>query len=459
MSRGTRGSRRRGCAFASRIRVLELDIEDHGKGTHLSAPRRGLGIVTMRERAALVGGTIEFTRPREGGTLVRVSRAAAARRGSGRACLTASRFCSPTITASSAAAFVACSKTTPRITVVGEASDGSEAVELACRLRPRVVVMDCAMPRTIGLEATRQILAEAPDTRSADAQHAFRRNARPPGARGGRARLHPQERDRSRPRGRRQARRGRRDGRSIRRSTRPGTLKGERNHGLTARELEVLQLICDGLSNREIAAKLDLSVNTVAVHRANIMNTLGVHKTAELVVYAHAARPGHRADEPARVPASRRPARRGGHGGVGRTPSPRRRSRRISAGRRHRRGSGLQFQHQQRRDSAASSCPRRWARGARFSTTTPTAGRTSCSSTAWTGPAQARQRSTLGLYPKQPQRHVFGRDPQRRPRRRAVRHGRRGRGFQQRRVSRSARSPASGRTGCSAIPARARSST
>ena len=69
-------------------------------------------------------------------------------------------------------------------------------------------------------------------------------------------------------------------------SRRPASLKGERNHGLTPRELEVLQLICDGLSNREIAAKLDLSVNTVAVHRANIMNTLGVHKTAELVVYA-----------------------------------------------------------------------------------------------------------------------------------------------------------------------------
>ena len=48
----------------------------------------------------------------------------------------------------------------------------------------------------------------------------------------------------------------------------------------------MLQHICDGLSNREIAAKLDLSVNTVAVHRANIMNALGVHKTAELVVYA-----------------------------------------------------------------------------------------------------------------------------------------------------------------------------
>jgi DNA-binding NarL/FixJ family response regulator len=63
-------------------------------------------------------------------------------------------------------------------------------------------------------------------------------------------------------------------------------LRGERNHGLTTRELEVLQLICEGHSNRTIAARLALSVNTVSVHRANIMTTLGVHKTAELVVYA-----------------------------------------------------------------------------------------------------------------------------------------------------------------------------
>jgi DNA-binding NarL/FixJ family response regulator len=55
---------------------------------------------------------------------------------------------------------------------------------------------------------------------------------------------------------------------------------------LTPRELEVLQLICDGLSNREIAATLDLSVNTISVHRTNIMTALGVHKAAELVVYA-----------------------------------------------------------------------------------------------------------------------------------------------------------------------------
>jgi DNA-binding NarL/FixJ family response regulator len=64
------------------------------------------------------------------------------------------------------------------------------------------------------------------------------------------------------------------------------TLKGESSSALTARELEVLQLIVDGQSNKEIAAKLGLSANTVAVHRANIMDALGIHKTAELVVYA-----------------------------------------------------------------------------------------------------------------------------------------------------------------------------
>ena len=63
-------------------------------------------------------------------------------------------------------------------------------------------------------------------------------------------------------------------------------LRGERSSALTQRELEVLQMIVDGKSNKEIAAVLDLSANTVAVHRANIMNTLGIHKTAELVVYA-----------------------------------------------------------------------------------------------------------------------------------------------------------------------------
>jgi DNA-binding NarL/FixJ family response regulator len=67
---------------------------------------------------------------------------------------------------------------------------------------------------------------------------------------------------------------------------RRASLKGERNGGLTTRELEILQFIVDGKSNKEIADQLNLSVNTVSVHRANIMDALGIHKTAELVVYA-----------------------------------------------------------------------------------------------------------------------------------------------------------------------------
>ena len=56
-------------------------------------------------------------------------------------------------------------------------------------------------------------------------------------------------------------------------------LKGERE-ALTPRELEVLQLICAGKSNREIAATLDLSINTVSVHRSNIMERLGAHNVS-----------------------------------------------------------------------------------------------------------------------------------------------------------------------------------
>ena len=66
----------------------------------------------------------------------------------------------------------------------------------------------------------------------------------------------------------------------------PSALKGEGTSALTTRELEVLRLICDGKSNKEIASDLGLSANTISVHRANIMDALGIHKTAELVVYA-----------------------------------------------------------------------------------------------------------------------------------------------------------------------------
>src|SRR5712675_1289417 len=167
------------------------------------------------------------------------------------------------------------------IAVVGEASDGEEAVRLALELKPRVVVMDCALPGLSGIDATRRIRDKLPDAivlmLSMHSEETLVRQALDVGARGY---ILKNALDLDLAAAVKQVAAGETvlDA-SI---SRTASLKGERNHGLTPRELEVLQLICSGLSNRDIAAKLELSVNTVAVHRANIMNALGVHKAAEL---------------------------------------------------------------------------------------------------------------------------------------------------------------------------------
>jgi len=174
----------------------------------------------------------------------------------------------------------------PDMEVVGEAGDGEESVKLAKKLHPQVVVMDCALPGMNGLDATRKIIGESPGTSvlmlSMHSESTWVRQAIEAGAKGyvlknamdlelgpairkiaaGETVFDPKVEQKT-------------------------TLRGERNAALTQRELEVLQMIVDGKSNKEIATALDLSANTVAVHRANIMNTLGIHKTAaELVVYA-----------------------------------------------------------------------------------------------------------------------------------------------------------------------------
>jgi DNA-binding NarL/FixJ family response regulator len=173
----------------------------------------------------------------------------------------------------------------PGIAVVGEGSNGDDAIRLTAELKPRVIVMDAAMPGTGGLEATRRIVEKHPKAAilmlSMHAEETLVRQALAAGARGY-VLKNALELDLAAAIKRVAAGERVIDPALIK----PDPLPGERNRRLTPRELEVLQLICDGLSNKEIAVKLELSANTVAVHRANIMNTLGVHKTAELVVYA-----------------------------------------------------------------------------------------------------------------------------------------------------------------------------
>jgi DNA-binding NarL/FixJ family response regulator len=173
----------------------------------------------------------------------------------------------------------------PTFQVVGEASDGLEAVQLADHLHPDVIVMDCALPQINGIEASRRILSKRPETAilmlSMHSEDTLIRQALEAGAKGyvlknamdldlvsaikkvaeGKTVLDPQ-------------------------ISKTGKMRGERDTGLTPRELEILQHIVAGKTNKEIASELNLSANTVSVHRANIMDALGMHKTAELVVYA-----------------------------------------------------------------------------------------------------------------------------------------------------------------------------
>ena len=173
----------------------------------------------------------------------------------------------------------------PALRVVGEASTGDEAIALAATLVPDVIVMDAAMPGTNGLLATKAIVAARPEAvvlmLSMHSEDTLVRQALDAGARGY---ILKNAIDLDLAAAVKRVAAGERviDPALMK----PQPLPGERHRRLTKRELEVLQLVCDGLNNREIAAKLELSINTVAVHRANIMSALGVHKTAELVVYA-----------------------------------------------------------------------------------------------------------------------------------------------------------------------------
>jgi DNA-binding NarL/FixJ family response regulator len=173
----------------------------------------------------------------------------------------------------------------PYIRVIGEASDGLEAIEMARKLRPRVVVMDLAMPKLDGVQATKEILKHCTGTAvlvlSMHADDTYMRNALDAGARGY---LLKNAIDVDLVGAVKAVAEGRRYlGSGVKY---PSEESDDELDKLTAREKQVLQLIAQGKSNKEIATILDLSVNTVSVHRANLMEKTNIHRTAELVLFA-----------------------------------------------------------------------------------------------------------------------------------------------------------------------------
>lgn len=174
----------------------------------------------------------------------------------------------------------------PGIKVVGEACNGVQAVELARSLRPEVIVMDMSMPGLNGNQATIEILKFLPGVGvvilSMYEEANYVRNAMKAGARGyllkNASEVDLAAAIKNVARGRKVI------DEKLQRPYEVQQHEGEPQ--LTPRERQILQLIAEAKSTREIAALLDLSANTVAVHRANIMDRLGVHKTAELVLYA-----------------------------------------------------------------------------------------------------------------------------------------------------------------------------
>ena len=182
----------------------------------------------------------------------------------------------------------------PGLSVIGEAEDGRAAVSMACKLKPDVVLMDIAMPLLNGLEATRQIKIQCPDVKvlvlSMHDNEEYIRQALEAGAMGyilkdaapgeligairsvyrGEAVLSP----------------------AVTRLVIEdylrwgGTRPQDDTDSLSPREREVLQLIAEGYTNKQIAEILSISIKTVQAHRNNLMQKLDLHDRGELIKYA-----------------------------------------------------------------------------------------------------------------------------------------------------------------------------
>src|ERR1041384_650372 len=182
------------------------------------------------------------------------------------------------------------------IQIVGEAETGRQAVQLTRKLRPSVVVMDIAMPLLNGLEATRQIRKDFPDTKvlilSAHSDDAYVEQVATLGAAGF---LLKQPSSPVLATAIPEAQKGNmfygpslaRHLRSPKSPGRGGRLKQKANR-LSSREVEVLQLIAEGKPNKQVAAELGVSFKTVDKHRQHLMAKLDIHDIAGLTRYASA---------------------------------------------------------------------------------------------------------------------------------------------------------------------------
>src|SRR5215471_10576019 len=195
------------------------------------------------------------------------------------------------------------------LAIVAEAQTGREAVQLASKLRPDIVLMDLAMPSLNGWEATRQIVKAVPSMKIVvlstygDDKHIQRAIAA-----GAAAYLLKQTAASDLVKAIREVKKGNAYfSPAIAKRLREQTCSPDKEAApkppdveLTPREAEVLQLIAEGFANKQIASELGLSVKTVEKHRQQVMHKLRIHDIAGLV--RHAAEKGIIELAPAGVP-------------------------------------------------------------------------------------------------------------------------------------------------------------